>query len=84
MKLMKYMLAALAFVAAVGCSHEPDAISVEPQKPVIARHNDVMVNALTENEIFSITWSKSRTGEGTKYVVSAKWHYFHLHSIAYK
>ena len=68
---MKYMLAAFAFVAAIGCSHEPDAISVVPQKPVITRHNDVMVNALTESETFSLTWSKSRTGEGTSYVVSA-------------
>lgn len=68
---MKYMLAAFAFVAAVGCSHEPDAIVVEPQKPVIASHNDVMVNALTENETFSITWSTARTGKDTRYVVSA-------------
>lgn len=68
---MKYMLAAFAFVAAIGCSHEPDAMSIEPQKPVINRHNDVMVNALTESEIFSITWSASRTGANTTYVVSA-------------
>ena len=71
MKLMKYMIAALAFVAAVGCSHEPDAMVVESKAPVIAPHNDVVVNNLTESEAFSITWSSARMGEGTIYTVSA-------------
>ncbi|MBO7195626.1 MAG: hypothetical protein J6V27_06315, partial [Alistipes sp.] len=71
MKLMKYFVAALAFVAAVGCSHEPDAMVVESQAPQIARHNDVVVNNLTESEQFSITWTSARMGEGAVYTVSA-------------
>lgn len=71
MKLMKYMIAAFAFIAAVGCSHEPDAMVVESQAPEIAPHNDVVVNNVTESEAFSITWSSARMGNGTTYTVSA-------------
>lgn len=71
MKLMKYFVAALAFVAAVGCTHEPDVAVVESQAPQIAAHNDVVVNNLTESEQFSLTWSSARLGEGTVYTVLA-------------
>lgn len=71
MKLMKYVVAALAFVAAVGCTHEPDVAVVESKTPQIAAHNDVVVNNLTENETFTLTWSSARLGEGTIYTVSA-------------
>ncbi len=71
MKLMKYVVAALAFVAAVGCTHEPDVAVVESKAPVIATHNDVVVNNVTESETFSLTWSSARMGEGTLYHVYA-------------
>ncbi len=71
MKLMKYVVAALAFVAAVGCTHEPDVAVVESKAPVITAHNDVVVNNVTESETFSLTWSSARMGEGTLYHVYA-------------
>lgn len=71
MKLMKYFVAALAFVAAVGCTHEPDVAVVEAQAPQIAAHNAVVVNNLTESEQFSLTWTSARMGEGAVYTVSA-------------
>lgn len=71
MKLMKYFVAALAFVAAVGCTHEPDVALVESKAPQIAAHNDVVVNNLTQTEQFSLTWSSARLGEGSLYTVWA-------------
>lgn len=74
MKIMKYMLPVLALLLAAACNHDPDPIVVSSTDPAITSHSDVVVNANTINEDFTLVWSPARFGSPVEveYTVYAK------------
>lgn len=73
MKILKYLLPAVALLAA-SCNHDPDQITTPNDTPVIENHGDVVVNDVTVDENFTLVWSAAKFGAAAEvdYTVSAK------------
>ena len=75
MKLLKHILSAAALlVLAAACNHDPDALVLPASDLSIANHGKVIVNGLTIDEDFTLTWSPVRFAAPTAvdYTVEAQ------------
>ncbi len=61
MKMLKHILSAAALlVLAAACNHDPDELVLPASDLSIANHSKVVVNGLTIDEDFTLTWSPVR------------------------
>ncbi len=65
MKFLKYFLAVASLLSLAACNHDPDEIVISNNGPKFTDHRDVVVNDLTINEQFTLTWSAARFGVET-------------------
>ena len=75
MKILKHILSAAALlVLAAACNHDPDELVLPASDLSIANHGRVVVNGLTIDEDFTLTWSPVRFAAPTAvdYTVEAQ------------
>lgn len=73
MKIWKYVLSAAALLAMGACNHDADEMVTPKRNLDVANHSAVIVNDITGDEEFSLTWSAAKFGVQTEveYAVSA-------------
>ena len=73
MKIWKYVLSAAALLAMGACNHDADEMVTPKRNLDVANHSAVIVNDITVDEEFSLTWSAAKFGVQTEveYAVSA-------------
>lgn len=75
MKFVKYLLSAAALFTLGACNHEGDEIVIAQSEPSFTAHADVVVNAATKAEDFTLVWSPAKFGYQTdvEYTVGAEY-----------
>ena len=66
MKIWKYVLSAAALFAMGACNHDADEMVIPTRNLDIANHSTVIVNDITADEEFSLTWSAAKFGVQTE------------------
>lgn len=62
MKILKYLMSAVAVLSLAACNHDPDEIVISTVDPAFNKHSDVVVNDVTVNEDFTLVWSAAKFG----------------------
>ena len=73
MKIWKYILSAAALLSMGACSHDADPMVIPQRDLDIANHSALVVNDLTADEEFTLTWTAAKFGIQTdvEYTVAA-------------
>ena len=73
MKIVKYLISAVALLVLGACNHEPDEMVTPTLNPEFNKHSSVIVNEITAAEDFTLSWTAAKFGieTGVEYVLSA-------------
>ncbi len=73
MKIVKYLISAVALLVLGACNHEPDEMVTPTLNPEFNKHSSVVVNEVTATEDFTLSWTAAKFGveTGVEYVLTA-------------